>query len=263
MPQRVIVVTGANSGIGFGMTQALLDLGDRVAALDIASERLAELRVQHLDLLRVIRCDVTIRPQVEMAVAEVLDAWQRIDILVNTACLALFCEHDRRSLADTRREFEVNYFGYLNMIDAVLPHMKARRCGVIHNVGSSVGLSGFPGVSGYASTKGAIEALSRTLAMELARHGICVNLVHPPLTRTPSSAPLGVPSRFMADPMQVGARLARRVGSRASLVTPDALTWLGVVATRVFPDAMGRFLGGRAARAGGGQGRVATPPPSG
>jgi NAD(P)-dependent dehydrogenase (short-subunit alcohol dehydrogenase family) len=98
-----------------------------------------------------------------------------------------------RTPDDTRREFEVNYFGYLNMIDAVLPVMRQQEHGVIHNLSSGVGITGYPGISGYASTKGAIEALTRTLALEFAPLGITVNLMHPPLTGTTSSAPLCVP----------------------------------------------------------------------
>lgn len=239
MTDKVVVVTGANSGIGLALARSLRSTGFRVAALDLSGEKLGGIRF--------FRCDVTDVGQVQAAVTAVLAEWGQIDILVNNACIAVFAPFETRSVEDTRREFEVNYFGYLNLITAVLPHMKSRGCGVIHNFGSTVGLSGFEGVCGYASTKGAIEALTRTLAAELARYGIVVNLVYPPLTRTASSAPLGIPARFMADPTVVGRKLARKIGSRRAVVTPGLAEWLGVLMTRVIPVTMGRFLSTRAA----------------
>jgi NAD(P)-dependent dehydrogenase (short-subunit alcohol dehydrogenase family) len=127
--------------------------------------------------------------------------------------------------------------------------MKSRRRGIIHNVSSTVGVSGFPGIYGYASTKGAIEALTRTLAIELAPHGITVNLIHPPLTRTSSSAPLGIPRQLMADPAVVGRKLARRIGSRKAVITPGLAESVGVFLSRVIPVTIGKFMGTRAAAA--------------
>ena len=245
---RVIVVTGANSGIGLAMTRALLALGDRVGALDVQEDALAELTADGAELRR-YRCDVTDSQQVTEAVGDVLDAWGRIDVLVNNACIALFKPYVERTQEEIRREFEVNYFGYLNGTDAVLPAMCNQGEGVIHNVSSGVGITGYPGISGYASTKGAIEALTRTLDLELRPYGIRVNLMHPPLTRTCSSAPLGVPIQMMADPEDVGRKLARKVGQTASVLTPDLSTRLGIAANRHFPVRMGRFLARMARRA--------------
>lgn len=170
-------------------------------------------------------------------------------MLVNNACIALFKPYLERTQKEIRREFEVNYFGYLNGIDAVLPAMLEQGHGVIHNVSSGVGITGYPGILGHASTKGAIEALTRTLDLELKPYGITVNLMHPRLTRTRSSAPLGVPPQMMADPEEVGRRLARKVGQTAPVLTPDLSTRLGIAANQHFPVRMGRFLASMARRA--------------
>jgi NAD(P)-dependent dehydrogenase (short-subunit alcohol dehydrogenase family) len=236
---RVIIVTGANNGIGLGLARALAVGEDRVACLDLTGENLTGLRF--------IRCDVTDPVQVEVSVAAIIADWGRIDILVNNACLAIFAPFEEKALADTRREFEVNYYGYINMICAVLPSMKAQHGGIIHNLSSTVGTSGFAGIYGYCSTKGAIEALSRTLAIEFAPYGITVNIIHPPLTRTRSSAPLGVPPQFMADPALVGRKLAKKIGSRKAVVTPGLGESLGVLASKLAPEMMGKFLSRRAA----------------
>jgi len=239
MPNEVVIVTGANNGIGLGLAKALHADGYRVACLDLSGENLSGLRF--------LQCDVTSPTQVDASLAAILADWGQVDILVNNACLAVFSPFETKSLPDTRREFEVNYFGYVNLIRAVLPHMKARHRGVIHNVSSIVGVSGFPGISGYASTKGAVEALTRTLALESAPFGIAVNLVHPPLTRTASSSPLGLPSQVMADPATVGRKLAKKIGSTRAVITPGVIESLSVRIARLMPGAMGRFLSARAA----------------
>lgn len=245
----VVLITGANQGIGLALTRYLLRDGYRVGALDLSTENLLPLTVEHPITLRYFRCDITDPPQVNAAVAALIREWGQIDILVNNAALAVFCPFEQKALQDTRREFEVNYFGALYLIRAVLPHMQARGQGLIHNVSSTVGVTGFPGIYGYVSTKGAIEGLTRTLALECAPYGINVNIMYPPLTRTKSAEPLGIPPQMMADPEEVGRKLARKIRSRKAIVTGDFTTALGVFMSRHFPVMMGRFMARMTARA--------------
>jgi len=151
-------------------------------------------------------------------------------------------------MEQTRREFEVNYFGYVRMIAAILPHMKAQGKGIIHNVSSGVGITGFPGLYGYASTKGAIEALSRTLSLEFSRFGIRVSTMHPPLTQTKSASPLGIPSETMANPSDVGKKLAKKILSTKSTITPNLQTSLFLFIARRYPNAIGKLFSNIAQR---------------
>jgi NAD(P)-dependent dehydrogenase (short-subunit alcohol dehydrogenase family) len=241
--KRVVIVTGAGDGIGFHLTRALLARSFLVAGLDRDTHRLHELAATCTDRLEVCECDVTDESQVEAAVEAVIERWNRIDVLVNNACLAVFEPFDREDRMDSiRREFEVNFFGYLNLIRAVLPRMKSQREGVIHNVSSGVGMTGFPGLSGYTSTKGAVEALTRTLAFELEAFGITVNLIHPPLTDTTSASPLGIPKQMMSDPARVGRDLAEKIGSREPIITPDWKTGFGLFINRHFPRLVGNLM---------------------
>jgi len=219
-----------------------------VAELDLSGENLAALQETYPNHLLFCRCDVTDEAQVEAAVEVVVQKWGRIDVLVNNACLAIFKPFEEKTLEETRREFEVNYFGYVRTIAAVLPQMKAQGGGIIHNVGSGVGITGFPGIYGYASTKGAIEALTRTLALELAPYGICVNLMHPPLTDTKSASPLGIPPQTMANPADVGRKLAKKILSTKPTITPDLQTAAYLFLARRFPDAVGGLFGRMAER---------------
>jgi NAD(P)-dependent dehydrogenase (short-subunit alcohol dehydrogenase family) len=214
-----------------------------VAGLDLTGDDLARLGEEYPDRSLFCRCDVTDKAQVEAAVKTVIERWDRIDVLVNNACLAIFKPFEEKTIEETRREFEVNFFGYVRMIAAVLPQMKAQGKGIIHNVSSGVGITGFPGIHGYASTKGAIEALTRNLALELAPYGICINLIHPPLTNTRSASPLGIQAQVMAEPAEVGRRLAKKISSTRPVITPDFRTVLYLFLARRFPGLIGRLFG--------------------
>jgi len=247
--EKVIVITGADNGIGFHMSKALLEEGYRLAALDLYDRNLVSLSSDFPDRLGIFRCDVSDPAQVDAAIASVVKRWGRIDVLVNNACLALFEPFETKSLADTRREFEVNYYGYIHTIAAVLPQMKAQGEGIIHNVSSGVGVTGFPGIYGYASTKGAIESLTRTLALEFEPFGISVNLIHPPLTNTQSASPLGIPAQVMDDPADVGRKLAKKIFSTRPVIAPDLRTSIYLFFAYRYPLALGKLFANLTRRA--------------
>mgnify|MGYP000606613475 CR=1 FL=1 len=248
MGNSTVIITGANNGIGFHMAASLLQDQYRVAVFDLSGENLAEMKNKYPRNLLFCRCDVTSDADIKTATDIVLEKWDSIDILVNNACEAIFSPFGMKSMEQTRREFEVNYFGYVRMIAAVLPHMKARGKGIIHNVSSGVGITGFPGIYGYASTKGAIEALSRTLSLEFSRFGIRVNTMHPPLTQTKSASPLGIPSETMANPSDVGKKLAKKILSTKSTITPNLQTSLFLFIARRYPNAIGKLFSNIAQR---------------
>lgn len=242
MAKNVVVVTGGNNGIGLAMSSTLLSDGYCLAALDISDENLIPLNLSYPDRLLVLDCDVADAVRVSDAISAIIQHWGHIDVLVNNACLAVFKPFEHKPLDETRREFEVNYFGIINTITAVLPYMKSQGHGLIHNLSSGVGITGFPGIYGYASTKGAIESLTRTLALEFEKYGICVNLMHPPLTNTKSAAPLGVPLQVMDTPERVGQRLARQILSTKAVITPDLRTALYLFLAYRYPMMLGRLF---------------------
>lgn len=232
---QVVVLTGANQGIGYHMLRALIDDGYRVAALDIDGDNVRTVRDNSPDAVRFYECDVSDASDVDAAVSDVIDQWERIDILVNNAAIAEFAPFGERTIADTRQEFETNFFGYLRTIRAVLPHMQARDNGIIHNVGSGTGNVGHPGLSGYAATKGAIKAMTRSLALELRHTGISCTLMLPPTTDTRMSARLGYPEWMRATPDDVGRGLADRIESTGPVITPDLQTSIGLYLIQRFP----------------------------
>jgi NAD(P)-dependent dehydrogenase (short-subunit alcohol dehydrogenase family) len=242
---RTIIITGANNGIGLAMTHTLLQMGEHVAALDLSLSHLEPAADNFLPFV----CNVTNQQRVQSVVDEIVAQWGSVDVLVNNACLALYGMFEKRPMDDIRREFEVNYYGYLNMIKAVLPTMKKQGHGVVHNLSSGVGFTGMPGMIGYTSTKGAIESMTRTLALEYAKQGIVFNVMHPPLTRTKSAAPFGVPENMMADPEVVGRGMAKLVGKKRPVLAPGVGNRFQLWISYHFRVTMGKLLTSMAERA--------------
>lgn len=232
---RVVVVTGANGGIGYHMLRTLAADGYRVAGLDVAGKNVESLTATYPDRVRFYDCDVSDADAVDAAVAAVVDAWGRIDVLVNNAAVAEVASFDAQADAAVRREFDVNYFGYRNAIRAVLPQMRAQGGGIVHNVSSGTALAGHPGLTGYASTKGAIEAFTRSLRVELRDENVTCTLMQPPTTRTGLTAALDYPEWMVNDPADVGRKLARKIESTDRVVFADLQTRAGLYCIRRFP----------------------------
>jgi NAD(P)-dependent dehydrogenase (short-subunit alcohol dehydrogenase family) len=233
--EQVVVITGANEGIGYHMLTALVKNGYRVAGLDINGKHIQSLRETHPERVRFFESDVTVEADVESATEEIIDEWNQIDILVNNAAIFNFGPFEDQTLEDTRREFEVNFFGYVRMIHAVLPHMRERNEGIIHNMSSGAGLVGHPGLTGYASTKGAIEALVRSLRLELQHESVACTVMHPPLSNTRSAAELGYPVSLLSDPEAVGQKLAGKIESTERVITADWRTKIGLFLSQRVP----------------------------
>jgi NAD(P)-dependent dehydrogenase (short-subunit alcohol dehydrogenase family) len=234
----VAIVTGANRGIGLELARHLLRRGYRVAGLDLAVDDAARLEAPPERVL-LAPCDVRSDNDVARSVDAVVARWGRVDVLVNNAAVAPFGSFAETTLASVRESFDVNVFGCLRTISAVLPVMKAQGRGTIANVASVLGFTGLPRLVAYSSTKAAVEALTRSLALELARHGISVKLLHAPLTRTPASAGLGVPTFLMADPAQVARRFAAGLESNRTVVTAGPRTAAWLLAARLAPGLTG------------------------
>jgi NAD(P)-dependent dehydrogenase (short-subunit alcohol dehydrogenase family) len=177
-------ITGVSSGLGLALAEAALQRGDRVAGTvrDAAAcesfERIAPGRSLGL------RLDVTDEEAAHAAVVHADAAMGGIDILVNNAGYGLVGGIEEASLAEFRAQFEVNVFGAVAMMQAVLPQMRARRSGRILNITSVSGLVGWPSLGVYSGSKFALEGISETLALELAGLGIHLTMIEPGGLRT-------------------------------------------------------------------------------
>jgi 2-hydroxycyclohexanecarboxyl-CoA dehydrogenase len=185
---KVALVAGGGGGIGRAVSLALAGAGARIAVADIAlanAEAVAgEVRALGKEGMA-CQVDLTKRAEVERTASEIVGRFQQIDVLVNCQGwdrLAPFLETDEDFW---ERILAINFKSVLNTAKAVLPHMIARGSGKMVNIASDAGRVGSSWEAVYAGSKGAVIAFSKTLARELARHRINVNVVCPGMTETP------------------------------------------------------------------------------
>jgi 2-hydroxycyclohexanecarboxyl-CoA dehydrogenase len=185
---RTALVTGGGRGIGRAIALGLAREGAQVAVLDLLAEA-AERVGREIEALGVkalvLGADLTHRTEVARAVDELIGQWGQLDVVVNNAGwdrMELFLDSEEETWD---RIIAVNFKAMLYVLKAALPHMVARGDGRVVNIASDAGRVGSTGEAVYAGSKGAVIAFSKTLARELARHGITVNVVCPGLTETP------------------------------------------------------------------------------
>lgn len=183
---QVAIVTGAASGIGRSVTRSLASNGANVIAIDRNGDGLERLRSESRSIHPAC-CDVTHHDQLEKIVREFADRFSRVDILVNNAGLCYYERHTESSLGHWRETMAVNVESMYVLAKLVVPRMIERRYGRIVNVSSVQAQAAEPVVGAYAASKGAISAWSRALAVDLAEHGILVNVVAPGCIRTEMS----------------------------------------------------------------------------
>ena len=188
---RVVMVTGAASGIGAGLASHFISLGDRVIALDMDRGGLASLadRLASPDLLPAV-ADVTDDAQVERVLAESAARFGHPEVLVNNAGTtggpqATILHETPPDVVD--RVVAVNLRAVIRLTAAVLPAMLERRRGVILNIASVAGLVAFPARAAYSITKAAVIQVTRTIAVDYGHQGIrsialCPGMIDTPMT---------------------------------------------------------------------------------
>jgi NAD(P)-dependent dehydrogenase (short-subunit alcohol dehydrogenase family) len=177
-------ITGCSTGFGREIAQAVLARGWRAVVTARDPDTVADLASTYPDRALPLKLDVTSPDAVAAAVAQVKSAFGRIDVLVNNAGYGYLSAVEEGEDNEVRAMFEVNFFGAVSAIKAVLPVMREQGAGHIVNITSVGGLVGNPGSGYYAATKFALEGLGEALARETAELGIKVTTVEPGPFRT-------------------------------------------------------------------------------
>ena len=229
------MITGASSGIGRDLATTFARMGAKVvlvarrqAVLDDLARDLTEAGGEVL----VLAADVTRRADVRDAVDRALAHFGRIDVLVNSAGIAIPDRVETMPPADLERMLAVNLMGTLHTMQAVLPSMRAAGAGSIVNIASLAGRRGMPPLGAYSATKFAVVGLTEALRVELFGSGIRLSLVMPgvidtPMVRepsahatSPSTASYDATSRASNTP---GTAAANATGAPPLKLIPDAL----------------------------------------
>ncbi len=184
---RVAIVTGSGQGIGEGIACVLAGAGAKVVVNDLVPERVDEVVAEFKEAGHECTghtANVASADGAEGLVAAAIDAYGRVDILVNNVGMARDGWLAKMSEEDWDTVLTVNLKSQFLMCRAVAPHMMDQKYGRIINISSRAWLGG-PGQANYAASKGAVISLTRTLALEMARYGITANAIAPALVDTP------------------------------------------------------------------------------
>ncbi|MBI3670510.1 MAG: 3-oxoacyl-ACP reductase FabG [Acidobacteria bacterium] len=250
---KVVIVTGAAAGIGRATALRFVEEGARVAVWDVneaaGAAVLQELRARGADAL-FRRMDVTRAVSVEEAVIELIDRWQRVDVLVNNAGIvrdAQLVKWKDGAIASTMTNdvfdsvIAVNLKGVFLCTRAVVPHLIAGGGGVILNASSVVGLYGNFGQTNYVATKAGVIGMTRTWARELGKYNIRANAVAPGFIATEilQSMPqkvidgmvLHTPLGRMGRPEEIAEAYVWLASDAASFVTGAVLSVDGGIVT--------------------------------
>lgn len=179
--KKVILITGASSGIGLDAAQTLARQGHRVWA---AARRVELMEPLKNDGVHVLKMDVTDETSMQQGVETVIQAEGRIDVLVNNAGYGYFGAIENVPMTDARIQLEVNVFGLARLTQLVLPYMRKQGNGRIINTSSIAGKMAFYMGGWYNVTKYSVEAFSDALRMEVKPYGIDVVMIEPGAIKT-------------------------------------------------------------------------------
>ncbi len=178
---KVILVTGASSGIGKAIAEKLLAEGHTVY---MAARRLEKMQDLKEKGGRPIKMDITVEEDIKQVVKTIEDEEGGVDVLVNNAGYAIYGAMEDTAIEDARRQFEVNLFGLARLTQLLLPYMREKRKGTIINMSSMGGKVYTPLGSWYHATKHALEGWSDCLRLELSPFNIDVVIVEPGVIET-------------------------------------------------------------------------------
>lgn len=175
---KVVLVTGASSGIGRNIASLLSKKGYKVYGTSRKPKSTATEGFEMLPL------DVTSEESVKSCVSDLIKRAGRIDVLINNAGYVITGAQEEISLEESKAQFETNFFGILRMVNAVLPYMRKQKSGQIINIGSIAGTIPVPFQGSYAATKAALLVYSHALRQEVKGFHIHVSVVQPGFINT-------------------------------------------------------------------------------
>lgn len=184
MDRKTWLITGISSGLGEALAQAVIAKGDFVIGTFRKKEQVNTFIQKHPQKAFAFLADITDEKQIDELVKKSISKFGKIDVLVNNAGIGFVGAIEETSLQEVRRVFEANFFGTLQLTQAILPHMRKQKKGHIVQISSHGGIKAFAGFGIYNASKFALEGFSEALAQEVLPLGIHVSIVEPGPFRT-------------------------------------------------------------------------------
>ncbi|MFD0837078.1 oxidoreductase [Mariniflexile aquimaris] len=178
---KIIVITGASSGIGKATALYLLEKGHKVYGLARRVDKMDDI-IKKGGVAK--EMDVTNHQQVKEVIASIIETEGRIDVLVNNAGYSIYGPIEDTSYEMAKQQFEVNLFGLVEVTKAVLPIMRKQKSGIIFNMSSMGGKIYMPLMGWYGATKWALEGWSDVLRLEVKQFGIKVVIIEPGMVKS-------------------------------------------------------------------------------
>ena len=224
---RVVLITGAGSGIGRRFAHVLAAEGARIAALDRSPESLEALAAEMAGKpFASAVADVTDVAATRTAVAELESRLGPTDLLLANAGIGKETSALNFKAEDVAAQVEVNLIGVANSVDAVLPGMRQRRSGHLAVLCSLASYRGLPMMAGYCASKAGVSALFDSLRVELTPLGIAVTTICPGWIRTPLTSNIAVPQPYMMEVDYAVGRMVKALRRRKPFIAfPPAAAW--------------------------------------
>jgi NAD(P)-dependent dehydrogenase (short-subunit alcohol dehydrogenase family) len=225
--QKVALVTGSSTGIGFETALALGRDGYHTYASMRDTKKsgpLLEIAKKENLPISVIQLDVDKQESVKAAISQIVREKQRIDVLVNNAGYGIFGCLEDLSIDEIKEQFETNFFAVIRIIHEIAPIMRKQKSGIIVNVSSVAGRIGFPGSPAYISSKFALEGLSESLRYELSPFGVNIIIIEPGVIKTNFLSSMKMPKNPKSDSpyKDLTSKVVGGIKMMAEMGTPPA-----------------------------------------
>jgi len=248
---KVVVITGASSGIGESSAIQFAKKGAKIVLVARTKEKLqeAEKKLSSFKIETLIcQCDISEKLQVKKMTEEVLEKFGRIDVLVNNAGFAIYGSVSELTVEEIESQMKTNYFGMVYCVKNFLPRMLEQKSGHIVNVASVAASFGLPGIASYCASKFAMLGFSEGLQHELKGTGVGVTVVSPIMVRTnffdhPSFEKMPKYSPTSLSPETVAKAVVKAASSsRLEIIVPSIVRG-AVWAKHTFPYLINPILG--------------------